>query len=103
MTPLPLTITYAFIIGPEAFLTLRTEFAKTLGVSSAFGYILGLGDRHLDNLLMDEQSGAIVQIDFGMTFGIGASMLPVPELIPCRVSPQVSHPINTPYHPTIVG
>ena len=42
---------------------------------------------------MDEQSGAIVQIDFGMTFGIGASMLPVPELISCRVSPQVSHPI----------
>ena len=76
--------------GPEAFLTLRTEFAKTLAVSSAFGYILGLGDRHLDNLLLDERSGAIVQIDFGMTFGIGVSMLPVPELIPCRVSPQVS-------------
>lgn len=33
---------------PEAFLTLRAEFAKTLAVSNLFGYILGLGDRHLE-------------------------------------------------------
>ena len=29
--------------NPETFLTLRTEFAKTLAISSLFGYILGLG------------------------------------------------------------
>ena len=29
--------------NPETFLTLRAEFAKTLAISSLFGYILGLG------------------------------------------------------------
>ena len=33
--------------NPETFLTLRTEFAKTLAISSLFGYILGLGYVHV--------------------------------------------------------
>ena len=70
----------------EAFLTLRTECAKSLAVSSLFGYILGLGDRHLDNLLLDEKTGGIVQIDFGVCFGMGTSVLPVPELLPFRLT-----------------
>jgi DNA-dependent protein kinase catalytic subunit len=76
-------------MGAEAFLTLRTEFAKTLAVSSLFGYILGVGDRHLENLLIDYKTGGIVQIDFGICFGIAQSLLPVPELIPFRLSPQL--------------
>ena len=84
-------------VGPESFITLRTEFAKTLAVSSLFGYILGLGDRHLENLLMDTQTGAILQIDFGCCFGMGQSTLGVPEFIPFRLSPQlraVLRPLN---------
>jgi DNA-dependent protein kinase catalytic subunit len=75
--------------SPEVFLTLRSECAKSLSVSCIFGYILGLGDRHLDNLLLDSKGGSIVQIDFGICFGMGASVLPVPELIPFRLSPQL--------------
>ena len=74
-------------LSAEAFFTLRTEFAKSLAVCSIFGYLLGMGDRHLDNLLIDMKTGSVVQIDFGICFGIGASMLPVPELIPFRLTP----------------
>mmetsp|Transcript_24271 Transcript_24271/g.35577 ORF Transcript_24271/g.35577 Transcript_24271/m.35577 type:complete len:261 (-) Transcript_24271:115-897(-) len=75
--------------SPEVFLTLRSECAISLAVSSIFGYILGIGDRHLDNLLIDIRAGSVVQIDFGICFGMGASVLPVPELIPFRLTGQL--------------
>ena len=76
--------------SPEVFLTLRNEFSRSLSVWSICGYILGIGDRHLDNFLLDSHSGAVVPIDFGMAFGMGTSLLPTPELIPFRLTPQFS-------------
>lgn len=73
----------------EAFLSVRDEFAKSLAVFSACAYILGIGDRHLDNFLLDLRSGAVVGIDFGVSFGAGASLLPVPELMPFRYTRQM--------------
>jgi len=46
--------------GPEAFLTFRNELARSLAVWSMAGYVLGIGDRHLDNFLLDTSCGAIV-------------------------------------------
>lgn len=39
--------------SPEAFLFLRKEFAYSVACISIFGYILGIGDRHLENALLD--------------------------------------------------
>lgn len=75
--------------SPESYLAMRSIFLRTLAASNVFGYILGIGDRHLDNLLLSKDDGSIVQIDFGVCFGIGLSLLPVPELIPFRLSPQL--------------
>lgn len=66
----------------------RSEFARSLAVSCIACYVLGIGDRHLDNFLIDMSSGSIVLIDFGMTFGLATSVLPVPELIPFRLTQQ---------------
>jgi hypothetical protein len=66
----------------------RSEFARSLAVSCIACYVLGIGDRHLDNFLIDMSSGSIVLIDFGMTFGLATSILPVPELIPFRLTRQ---------------
>ncbi len=49
----------------EAWLLRRTNFIRSLSVMSMVGYILGLGDRHPCNLMMEKQSGKIIHIDFG--------------------------------------
>ncbi|KAI9920681.1 hypothetical protein PsorP6_002231 [Peronosclerospora sorghi] len=73
----------------EAFLLVRDNFLKSLSVFNACSYILGIGDRHLDNFLLDCASGRVIGIDFGVSFGAGASVLPVPELIPFRYTRQM--------------
>lgn len=38
---------------------------------------------------MDVTTGAVIQIDFGYCFGMSASVLRVPELLPFRLTPQL--------------
>ena len=35
------------------------------------GHILGIGDRHASNILMNEVTGELVHIDFGIVFEQG--------------------------------
>ena len=65
------------------FLQTQNIFARSLAVSSILGYIIGLGDRHLDNILLDHETGEIVHIDYNICFEKGAS-LRVPERVPFR-------------------
>uniref|UniRef100_A0A0X3PRU1 Uncharacterized protein n=1 Tax=Schistocephalus solidus TaxID=70667 RepID=A0A0X3PRU1_SCHSO len=70
-----------------------STFAQSLGSTSAFGYLLGLGDRHLDNLLVDLTTGRLVHIDFNICFDEGRS-LRVPELVPFRLTRILRHPLG---------
>jgi PI-3-kinase-related kinase SMG-1 len=49
------------------------------------GWLLGLGDRHLDNLLLDTERGELLHIDFSVCFDKGAG-LGVPEVVPFRLT-----------------
>ncbi|KAI8930349.1 hypothetical protein BC831DRAFT_508515 [Entophlyctis helioformis] len=75
--------------SPEAFLSLRSEFSKSWASLSIASYILGIGDRHIDNFLVDLKCGQIVGIDFGHAFGSATEILPVPELVPFRLTNQI--------------
>jgi DNA-dependent protein kinase catalytic subunit len=75
--------------SPEAFYSFRTEFSKSLSISSIYCFICGIGDRHLDNILIDIKSGSVIHIDFDMCFGKATFILPVPEFIPFRITPQM--------------
>lgn len=54
----------------EAWLDRRSNYCRTLAVMSMVGHILGLGDRHPSNLLMERVSGRIVHVDFGDCFEV---------------------------------
>eukprot|EP00933_Yihiella_yeosuensis_P044962 TRINITY_DN40259_c0_g1_i1.p1 TRINITY_DN40259_c0_g1~~TRINITY_DN40259_c0_g1_i1.p1 ORF type:complete len:355 (+),score=76.94 TRINITY_DN40259_c0_g1_i1:158-1066(+) len=76
---------YRSALGPEAFWHTRQRFAASLGGANAASYLLGIGDRHLDNYLLCLRTGEVVPIDFGYSFGIGA-LLPIPEMVPFRLT-----------------
>ncbi|SCU97953.1 LADA_0H09538g1_1 [Lachancea dasiensis] len=69
---------------------LEAKYAYTKGVvtTSIVGYILGLGDRHLNNILLDVSNGEPVHIDLGVAFDQGR-LLPIPELVPFRLTREI--------------
>lgn len=55
---------------------------------SMVGYILGLGDRHLDNILVDFCTGDVVHIDYNVCFDKGLR-LKIPEIVPFRLTQTI--------------
>ena len=70
----------------ESWLIRRTNYSQSLAVMSVVGYILGLGDRHPNNLMMDRQNGKIIHIDYGDCFEIAMHRKKFPEKIPFRLT-----------------
>lgn len=70
----------------EAWLERRSTYTRSLAVSSMVGHILGLGDRHPANLLLDQITGKVVHIDFGDCFEIAMHREKFPERIPFRLT-----------------
>ena len=70
----------------EEWLRKRTNFTRSLATMSMVGYLLGLGDRHLSNLMMQRYSGKMVHIDFGDCFEVAMLRDKYPEKIPFRLT-----------------
>lgn len=70
----------------EIWLEWRTNYTWSLAVMSMVGYILGLGDWHPSNIMIDRYSGKIVHIDFGDCFEIAMKREKLPERIPFRLT-----------------
>jgi FKBP12-rapamycin complex-associated protein len=59
------------------------------------GYILGLGDRHPSNLMVDRVSGRVVHIDFGDCFEVTAKRTICPEIVPFRLTRMITNAMET--------
>lgn len=70
----------------ESWLERRTNYTRSLGVMSMVGYILGLGDRHPSNLMLDRITGKIIHIDFGDCFEVAMHREKYPERVPFRLT-----------------
>jgi len=74
--------------NPHAWFEARTNFTLSAAVWSAVGHVIGLGDRHSENILIDTRSGECVHVDFDCIFDKGL-YLPKPEVIPFRLTPNM--------------
>ncbi|EME48007.1 hypothetical protein DOTSEDRAFT_167503 [Dothistroma septosporum NZE10] len=73
---------------PDEWFEKRTAYTRTTASISILGYILGLGDRHCSNILLDEKTGECVHIDLGVAFEAGR-ILPIPEMVPFRLTRDI--------------
>lgn len=62
-----------------AWFSSRLAYARSVAVTSIVGYVVGLGDRHASNILLDQKSGELIHIDLGIAFD-QVSTLVKPEL-----------------------
>ncbi|XP_034023977.1 serine-protein kinase ATM isoform X2 [Thalassophryne amazonica] len=75
-------------MDPAVWMEKRLAYTRSVATSSIVGYIVGLGDRHIQNILIDEQTAELVHIDLGVAFEQG-KILPTPETVPFRLSRDI--------------
>lgn len=78
---------------PEVFVAIRSRYLASLACSSACTYLVGIGDRHSGNVMLDTHDFSVVHIDFGASFGAGHH-LAIPELVPFRLTQELCAPFE---------
>ncbi|KHO00714.1 Serine/threonine-protein kinase tel-1 [Metarhizium album ARSEF 1941] len=77
-----------YFVDPDEWFARRLAYTRSTAAISMLGHVLGLGDRHGHNILLDCRTGEAVHIDLGVAFEAGR-ILPVPELVPFRLTRDI--------------
>ena len=75
-------------LDPAVWFERRLAYTRSVAVSSIVGHIVGLGDRHLSNILIRNDTAEVVHIDLGIAFDQG-QVLKYPERVPFRLTPNI--------------
>ena len=70
---------------PSAWFSARLKYTRSCAVMSMVGHVLGLGDRHGENILFEEGNGGTFHVDFNCLFDKGLTF-EKPELVPFRLT-----------------
>lgn len=71
--------------SPGAWFQARLKYTQSCAVMSMTGHVLGLGDRHGENILFEEGDGGTLHVDFNCLFDKGRTF-EKPELVPFRLT-----------------
>ncbi|KAH8201173.1 hypothetical protein TruAng_004641 [Truncatella angustata] len=84
----PPVLPYWFISqfpNSSAWFAARLRYTRSCAVMSMVGTILGLGDRHGENVLLEEGNGGVFHVDFNCLFDKGLTFAQ-PERVPFRLT-----------------
>ena len=70
---------------PAGWYSRKLIYTRSMALSCMIGYVVGLGDRHTQNILLDRATFEICQIDLNLIFEQG-KQLKVPERVPFRLT-----------------
>ena len=70
---------------PSAWFEARLRYTRSCAVMSIVGHVLGLGDRHGENILFEEGNGGTFHVDFNCLFDKGLTF-EKPEVVPFRLT-----------------
>jgi ataxia telangiectasia mutated family protein len=74
--------------SPVDWFASKLSYSRSVAVNSIVGYIVGLGDRHNNNILLDKSTAELVHIDLGVAFDVG-KVLKTPEVVPFRLTRDI--------------
>ncbi|KAJ3289201.1 hypothetical protein HK104_007669 [Borealophlyctis nickersoniae] len=66
----------------------RLAYVRSVASNSIAGYVVGLGDRHAQNILVDKLTAEVIHIDLGIAFDQG-KLLSTPEVVPFRLTRDI--------------
>ena len=69
----------------SAWFAARLRYTRSCAVMSIVGHVLGLGDRHGENILFEEDNGGTLHVDFNCLFDKGLTF-EKPETVPFRLT-----------------
>ncbi|XP_071956069.1 serine-protein kinase ATM-like [Antedon mediterranea] len=75
-------------VDPTCWFERRLAYTRSVATSSIVGYIVGLGDRHVQNILIDCNTAELIHIDLGVAFEQG-KILMTPETVPFRLTRDI--------------
>ncbi|KAL8243599.1 hypothetical protein R6Q59_009857 [Mikania micrantha] len=79
---------------PTTWFNARLRYTRTCAVMSMVGHVLGLGDRHGENILLEEGSGGILHVDFNCLFDKGLTF-EKPECVPFRLTHNLQNAMGS--------
>ena len=87
---------YLWLKSRKASIWLRNSdtYVKSLALMSICGYLIGLGDRHPSNIMIQRHSGKIAHIDFGDSFEVTMNRKTYPERVPFRLTRMLRNALD---------